>query len=172
MSLLPFRCLSLTTLLGLSTLSACTPAALVGQSVQVPTFQTQSIALTGIGLPSSDQSGWADLHLQLQVDNPNPFTVRLHSFDTDLYLTGQPVAAIHLPNLNLPAGGQTLQTANVRLPLNLAAAGEVLKVARGQAVTYRIDGTFSADLEPLGQPHFGPLTLAQGQWKQPAILPF
>jgi hypothetical protein len=36
---------------------------------------------------------------------------------------------------------------------------------------YRLEGTFVADLGALGQPSFGPYTLAQGQFKQAAILP-
>lgn len=157
-----------------SALTACAPATqlLSGPAVQVPTFETRSVSLSGVTLPQGGQSGSAQLNLELSVTNPNSFPIRLHSFNTDLYLTGQNVARITLPNINLPARGTASQTAQVSVPFNLGAASQLLNVARGQAVPYRLDGTFTADLGVLGQPTFGPLTLVQGQWKQAAILPF
>ncbi|WP_261664086.1 LEA type 2 family protein [Deinococcus sp. Marseille-Q6407] len=153
-------------------LTACAPAQLSGPAVQVPTFETRSVRLSGITLPQGGQSGTAQLQLAVQVQNPNAFPLRLRSFDTDLYLTGQPVAHLTLPDVALPAHGSALQSAQASVPLNLNVASELLKVARGQGVPYRLDGTFTADLGVLGTPTFGPLTLTQGQWQQPAILPF
>ncbi|GHG08881.1 hypothetical protein GCM10017783_21870 [Deinococcus piscis] len=159
--------------LALCPLTACAPTQLAGPVVQVPNFEPRSVRLIGLTLPGqAGQSAAADLELTVQVHNPSPFAVRLHSLAADLVLTGQPVAALVLPDIALPARGETVQTVRASVPVSLDTAAEWLKVARGQGVPYRLDGTFTADLGALGQPKFGPLTLVQGQWKQPAILPF
>lgn len=155
-------------------LSACTPAplagpVLAGPAAQVPSFGASTVRLTHLTLP---EQGAAEIELTVQVRNPNPFAVRLHSFAAHLVLTGQPVAALMLPDIALSARGDAVQTVRASVPVSQDTAAEWLKVARGQRVPYRLDGTFTADLGTLGQPSFGPLTLVQGQCQQPAILPF
>ena len=68
--------------------------------------------------------------------------------------------------------GAADQLAQVSVPVTLNTAASFLKVARGQLVTYRVDGGFTADFGPLGLQQFGPFTLSQGQWKQSPIIPF
>ncbi len=123
-------------------------------------------SLTLLGNPT------ANVTLRVKVGNPNPVPVRLANIASRLILDGQDVGTVNLPNVNLPARGETVQDANLSLPLSLSAGAAFLNVARGQQVSYRLDGTFTADLGVLGQPTFGPFTLSQGVWKQPAILPF
>ncbi|GAA5514691.1 hypothetical protein Dcar01_03447 [Deinococcus carri] len=150
-------------------LGACAPTQSV---VQVPTFEVESVRLTGLTLPSGPNPAVASVTLRLRVGNPNPVPVRLARIGGRLILDGTDVGTADLPDVNLPARGSTEQRADLRLPVTLQTAGAFLKVARGQPVAYRVDGSFTADLGVLGQPTFGPFTLAQGVWQQPAILPF
>ncbi|ANE43371.1 LEA type 2 family protein [Deinococcus puniceus] len=153
---------------------AAVSAALVGcaplqQAVQVPTFEVQSARLNSLNLLGTPT---ANITLRVKVGNPNGVPVRLANIATRLILDGQDVGTINLPNVNLPARGEAVQDANLSLPLTVSTGATFLKIARGQEASYRLDGTFTADLGVLGQPTFGPFTLAQGVWKQPAILPF
>ncbi|GMA17380.1 Water stress and hypersensitive response domain-containing protein [Deinococcus metallilatus] len=150
-------------------LGACAPTQSV---VQVPTFEVQSVRLTGLSLPSGPNPATASITLRLRVGNPNPVPVRLANIGGQLILDGQNVGSVNLPNVNLPARGEAEQLANLSLPVTLQTAGAFLRVARGQQVAYRVDGTFTADLGVLGHPTFGPFTFTQGVWQQPAILPF
>jgi len=150
-------------------LGACAPAQSV---VQVPTFEVQSVRLTRLSLPSGASPALANVTLRLRVENPNPLPLRLANLQARLVIDGQDVGSIELPNVNLPARGEALQDANLAIPVTLQTAGAFLEVARGRQVSYRVDGRFTADLGVLGQPTFGPFTLAQGVWQQPAILPF
>ncbi|WP_034383211.1 LEA type 2 family protein [Deinococcus sp. YIM 77859] len=150
-------------------LGACAPAP---ATIQVPTFAVQSVRLTGLSLPSGPNPALASVTLRLRVGNPNPVPVRLANISGRLVLDGEDVGTVNLPNVNLPARGESEQLAFLSLPVTLQTAGAFLRVARGQEVAYRVDGRFTADLGPLGRPTFGPFTLAQGVWQQPAILPF
>lgn len=150
-------------------LVACAPAASV---VQVPTFEVQNVRLTGLSLPSGKVPALASLTLRLRVNNPNPVPVRLARIQGRLVIDGTDVGQADLPDVRLPARGEAEQVAQLSLPVTLPTAGAFLKVARGQTVAYRVDGSFTADLGALGRPTFGPYTLAQGVWQQPAILPF
>ncbi|PYE55858.1 LEA type 2 family protein [Deinococcus yavapaiensis] len=160
------RALSLA-VLGTALLGGCVPRVPV---VQVPTFEVQEIRLTSVGftglIPSS-----ATLSLKLRVQNPNPFGIRVARAGGSLFLDGQNAGSIELPNVALSANGEATQSADVTLPLNLSNAATFLRAARGEAVSYRVDGTFSVDAGLLGRPTFGPFTLAQGVLRQPRILP-
>ncbi|GGJ72072.1 LEA type 2 family protein [Deinococcus aquiradiocola] len=149
-------------------LAACTPNQPI---IAVPTFAVQSVRLTGLTLPSAGRPATAYLTLMLRVSNPNPLPLRLANIAGNFVLDGSPVAAVNLPDVALPARGDTLQQADLALPLTLDSLGSALRVARGQQVSYRVDGTFTADLGLLGRPSFGPYTLVQGVLQQPAILP-
>nr|WP_232472543.1 LEA type 2 family protein [Deinococcus sp. DB0503] len=150
-------------------MGACAPTP---SALQVPTFEVRSVRLTGLTLPSGPQPALASITLRLRVQNPNPLPVRLANIAGRLVLDGAEVGEVNLPNVNLPARGESEQVANLSLPVTLQTAGAFLRVARGQQVAYRVDGTFTADLGVLGRPSFGPFTLAQGVWQQAAIVPF
>ena len=149
-------------------LSACAPSQPI---ISVPTFQVQSVRLTGLTLPLAGRPATAYLSLQLLVNNPNPLPLRLANINGNLVLDGSTVAVVNLPDVALPARGEARQQADLALPITLDRLGSFLKVARGQQVPYRLDGTFTADLGLLGRPSFGPYTLVQGLLQQPAILP-
>lgn len=166
------KILPLTALAALG-LSACAP---LQQVVQVPAVEVQSVNLTSLSVPGGlfTASGppTANLTLNLRVTNPNSMALRLANIAANLIIDGADVGLVNLPNVALPARGSTDQIANVAIPVTLNTAASFLKVARGQQVTYRLDGSFTTDLGLLGQQTFGPFTLSQGQWKQAAIIPF
>ena len=98
--------------------------------------------------------------------------MRLANIFATVVIDGEKVGDVNLPNVDLPASGDAYQDANLDIPVTVGTASAFLKVARGQQVSYRLDGTFTADLGALGRPSFGPFTLSQGAWKQAPILPF
>lgn len=156
----------------LAALTACTPT----QVLQVPTVNVQSVRLTSLRVPGGlfNASGppTANLTLNLLVTNPNPIPLRMANIAGNLIIDGADVGTVNLPNVDLPASGSAQQAANVAIPVTLDTAANFLKVARGQLVTYRLDGSFTANFGLLGAQTFGPFTLSQGQWKQAAIIPF
>lgn len=150
-------------------LVGCSP---LQQAVKVPTLKVESIALNSLTLPASLRPASANVTLRLKVTNPNSVPLRMSNILATVVIDGDRVGDINLPNVNLPANGEASQDANVEIPVTLGTAAAFLKVARGQQVSYRLDGTFTADLGVLGRPSFGPYTLSQGVWKQKPILPF
>ncbi len=151
-----------TALMGL--LSACAPT----QVVQMPTIQVEQAQLTGLTLASP---ALAHVTLRLRVNNPNPVSLNIAHIQGRLILNGIDVGEVSLPNVALAARGSVVQQAQLDLPVSLATASTWLGVARGQEMPYRVDGSFTADMGVLGQHVFGPYTLAQGVFKQPALLP-
>lgn len=151
-------------------LGACAPAS---QVLQVPTIDVQSVRLTRLTLPGGlGGVPVADLKLQLRVSNPNAVPLRMSNIQATLVIDGAQVGEATFPRVNVPARGSADQQADVSLPVTLSTAASFLKVARGQQVSYRLDGTFTADFGPLGPKNFGPFTLSQGQWKQNPVIPF
>lgn len=151
-------------------LSACAPAS---QVLQVPTIEVQSVRLTRLSLPGGlGGAPVADLKLKLRVTNPNAVPLKMSNIAATLVIDGAPVGRAEFPHVSVPARGLADQDADVTIPVTLPTAASFLKVARGQQVTYRLDGTFTADFGPLGPKNFGPFTLSQGQWKQNPIIPF
>lgn len=146
-------------------LSACAPRQTV---LQVPEFVIEDVRLTAfnVAIPAS-----ATLTLRLRVYNPNPYPLRLARADGRFVLDGRDVGALALPNVDLPARAETSQNARLDLPVSLENLGLFLRVARGEAVSYRVDGTFTVDAGLLGRPTFGPYTLSQGVLRQPRLLP-
>lgn len=163
----PLPVLLTAALLGsLTVLSSCAPA--LSRVVKVPTFSVQQTRLTGLTLGSP---ALARVTLKLRIDNPNPVPARLANINGHFYLNGADVGTVNLPNINLPARGSTLQDALLEIPVSFQTTAIWLQVARGREMPYRVDAAFTADFGALGQPSFGPYTLAQGLFQQPAILP-
>ncbi len=150
----------------LLSLGSCAPA--LRQVIKVPTFSVEQTRLSGLTLGSP---ATARVSLKLRITNPNPVAARLANINGHFYLNGADVGTVNLPNINLPAKGSAVQDALLELPVSLQTAAVWLQVARGREMPYRVDGTFTADFGALGQPSFGPYTLAQGLFRQAAILP-
>ncbi|OOV15308.1 LEA type 2 family protein [Deinococcus sp. LM3] len=166
MRLLPVAALSTAAL----SLSACAP---LQQIVQVPQVEVQNVTLTSLTLPGGFGSApVANLSMNLQVTNPNPVPLRMANIAGTLIIDGAAVGDVSFPNVDIAARGVSNQRADLSIPVTLNTAASFLKVARGQLVTYRVDGGFTANFGPLGLQQFGPFTLSQGQWKQAPILPF
>lgn len=155
--------------LPLLALASCTP---LQQAVKVPTMKVEGIRLNSLALPSGVRPATANVTLKVRVTNPNAVPVRMANIFSTVIIDGEKVGDVNLPNVDLPASGDALQDANLDIPVTVSTASAFLKVARGQQVSYRLDGTFTADLGALGRPSFGPFTLSQGVWKQAPILPF
>lgn len=147
-------------------LGSCGPGA---QVVQVPQVEVESIRLASLSLPAAGRSAEAEVQLGLRITNPNALPLRIAKVAATLVIEGERVGDLTLPDLDLPARGERRQQATFRLPVTLNTASTFLRVARGEEVSYRLDGTLSADLGPLGRPTFGPFTLSQGVWRQPAL---
>lgn len=149
---------------------ACAPAQ--QKLVYPPVVEVESIGLTRLHLPLPGRPAQAGVRLEMQVENPNPLPVRLARLEGVLVVEGQEVGQVTLSGLELPAQGKTRQVAQLDLPLTLNTAAVFLNIAQGQEVSYRLDGTLTADFGPLGQPKFGPFTLSQGVWKQSPLRVF
>lgn len=163
------RYLTLMTL-GFMALTACTPTQ---PPIQVPQIEVDKIRLSSLTLPTNlSTPAVANLDMRLRITNPNPVPVKLANVYAKLILDGLEVGEMNLPNVSLPADGETLQDAKATVPVTLKTAKAFLKIARGQESSYRLDGTFTADLGVLGTPSFGPFTISQGIWKQKPIIPF
>lgn len=162
---MPVRYLIPATLLSCTlSLTACTTPV----AVQPPQLSVESIRLEGITL----QPPTANIALRIAIENPNAVGLKMANIASEIIVNGKKIADLALPDVNVPATGRTIQPAKLNVPINLDALDTVLKVARGEQVSYRLDGKFTADLGVLGRPTFGPFTLAQGLWKQERILPF
>lgn len=145
-------------------LVACAPVQ--QKLVYPPVVEVERISLTSLRLPTPGRTAEAGVQLELRIENPNPLPVRLARIEGALVVEGQEVGQVTMSGFELPAQGETRQVAQLDLPLTLNTAAVFLGIARGQEVSYRLDGTLTADFGSLGQPKFGPFTLSQGVWKQ------
>ena len=149
-------------------LAGCAPRAAI---VQVPEYKIERVRLVSLSLPGAGSPATATLSLQLLVTNTNPYPIRLARAGGRFFLDGDDVGAVELPNIDLPPGRQVEQAAVLSVPITFANLGDFLRVARGEALSYRVDGSFTVDAGVFGKPTFGPYTLSQGVIKQPKILP-
>ena len=151
---------------GLAALGLASCAPTQQRLVYPPVVGVEKIRLTSLALPMPGRSAEAGVQLELRIENPNALPVRLTQIEGALILDGQEVGRVTVPDLRLPAQGETRQVAQLTLPVTLNTATLFLDIARGQEVSYRLDGSLTADFGPLGQQRFGPFTLSQGVWKQ------
>ncbi|HWG84308.1 MAG TPA: LEA type 2 family protein, partial [Deinococcales bacterium] len=108
------------------------------------------------------------VRLVVEGRNPNPLGARVGDLSFDLVLEGAPAATASAPDFTLAANGVPARiTVDVEVPVTTANLGSLLRIARGEAVSYRLDGRFAVDLGALGRPRFGPYTLAQGTFRSP-----
>lgn len=149
-------------------LAACAPRL---AALAVPTYQVESGRLASINLPGGGQPAAAVLELQLRVQNPNAVAVRLANAAGDVFLDGQNVGRVDLPNIDLPARGEARQLARLTLPITFGNLAEFLRLGRGEALGLRVDGSFTVDAGLLGRPTFGPFTLFQKSLQVARVLP-
>jgi hypothetical protein len=148
-------------------LAACAELNQLGGLVQPPRFeqvpdQPAEIRLLGLN--------GAGVRLWTRVTNPNPFGLRLGTLKGTLYLDESRAASADFPlGLSLGAGGDNVIPIDISisfadLPGLRGVAG---RIAGGQALPYRLEGTIGVDAGRLGQPVFGPMTILRGETRRP-----
>jgi Late embryogenesis abundant protein len=148
-------------------LNAC---SLFGPVVRPPTFEMREAGFERFDPPGIDAPARAIIRLTLDGRNPNPVGGRVEELNFDLLIDGQKVAGATSPGLELAANNVPKPiTIDVDIPINPATVSSLLKVARGDAISYRLEGAFRIALGSLGSPKFGPYTLAQGTYKTPSL---
>lgn len=147
-------------------LSSC--ATLGGLGIQAPRFsvasgQSSEIRLLG---PSLDRPvGGVALRIYTRVENPNPVGITLARLAGTLQLEGQDAADADFPlGLPLEAGGSTVVPLEIAVSFaNLPVLADLVgRAAGGGMLDYSLRGTATVDAGVLGQPTFGPMTLASG----------
>jgi Late embryogenesis abundant protein len=154
--------------LGILPMAGCGVIAPLAQIVQPPRFEQDDrpAEVRVIGPSRSYPAGGAGLTIWIRVTNPNPFGFTLSTLDTTLLIEGNEAATGDFPlGLPLTAGGSSV------VPIDLtisfadvpALAGVIGPAARGDAISYQLDGTVGIDAGRFGQPTFGPMLLARGE---------
>ena len=147
-------------------LAGCAELNQLGGLVQPPRFeqvpdQPAEIRLLGLN--------GAGVRLWTRVTNPNPFGLRLGTLKGTLYLDESRAATADFPlGLSLGAGGNSVIPIDISisfadLPGLRGVAG---RIAGGQSLPYRLEGTIGVDAGRLGQPVFGPMTLIRGETRR------
>lgn len=147
-------------------LAACSP---VGTVIRTPQFELLEVGLERFDPPGLGTPARAVVRLRLQGRNPNPFGGRIEEVAFDLMLDGRQAATAGTPGFDLPGGGTPAPiVVDVIVPVTPQNLEALLRIARGEAVSYRLDGSFRLDLGSLGKPRFGPYAFAQGTYRSPA----
>jgi hypothetical protein len=114
-----------------------------------------------LGLPTG-----ATLRLWAHVENPNTFGLTLASVVGSVYLEDTRAASVDFP-LGLPLEAGIAQDIPLDVTIRFqdlpGLGGVVGRAVSGDPLAYRLDGRFSVDAGPLGQPSFGPSTLLRGE---------
>ena len=114
--------------------------------------------------------GSAGVRVWLEVRNPNPFGFTLSRLSTTLSLDGRRAATSDFP-LGLPLGAGEVSEIPVDISVSFADIPALTNVIRratsGDLVEYQLDGTVGVDAGRFGQPTFGPLLMARGEFGRP-----
>jgi hypothetical protein len=117
--------------------------------------------LGGFGLPTG-----ATLRLWAHVENPNSFGLTLASVAGSVFLEDTRAASVDFP-LGLPLEAGISQDIPLDVTIrfqDIPGLGNVVsRAVSGDPLAYRLEGRFSVDAGPLGQPSFGPSTLLRGE---------
>lgn len=164
------------------TLSACGPQ----QLVQAPSFQVLSSQLQGVellGVENALANSLFDsllnnnltvstkglqaritMRTQVKIHNPNPLGVNLSSIQGRMFMDNTFITAVTLPNVSLPANGDTIQNVDLSFIVNENLVDRFRSIAQGNRSlsAYTIDGSFSVAAGPLNV-GFGPYLLMNGQ---------
>jgi len=115
----------------------------------------------GLGLPTG-----ATLRLWAHVENPNTIGLTLSAIDGTVYLEDTRAASVDFP-LGLPLDpgvGQDIPLdVTIRFDDLPGLGGVITRAVTGSPLDYRLEGRFTVDAGPLGQPTFGPSTLLRGE---------
>jgi hypothetical protein len=156
------------TILAITLLAAagCAELNQLGTLIQPPRFEQVPEQPAEIRLAGT--SGVA-VRLWTRVTNPNPFSLTLGTLKGTLFLEDAHAADADFPlGLPLGAGGDRVIPIDISVRFadlpGLRSVGS--RVLGGQSVNYRLDGTIGVDAGRLGQPVFGPMTLARGETRQ------
>ena len=150
--------------------SACIPQA---ASVEPPSFRPvpESFALVQLDPPGVG-SGTATFSLDLEVGNPNPFTLSLSELDFVLFLNGRRSAQGRSgEGVTLPPHGVKRLSLDVAVPLSEVPEGldDVARLIAGEPTRYLIEG--AATVEAFGlRRRLSSVTLASGTVEQPVAL--
>ena len=149
-------------------LSACASLEGLRALIQPPQFSQAAGERSEIRLlpiQSGRPAGGATVRIWTTVTNPNPFGFTLSTMDAKLFLEDTQAAETSFP-LGLPLQARGTETIPLDISLSFAdiprLAGVIRQAARGQAVSFRLEGVVGIDAGRLGQPTFGPMTLLSG----------
>jgi hypothetical protein len=147
-------------------LAGCAELNQLGGLVQPPGFEQVPDQPAEIRLLGLDGAG---VRLWTRVTNPNPFGLRLGTLRGTLYLDESRAATADFPlGLALAAGGDSVIPIDISISLAdlPGLRGVAGRIAGGQSVPYRLEGTIGVDAGRLGQPVFGPMTLLRGETRR------
>lgn len=145
---------------------ACATLGNVLQPLGFRVAEGQQAQLRLVGPRAGQPLGGASLRLFARVSNPNPLGLTLSRIDGGLLLEGRQAARVDFPlGLPLRAGQDTVIPMDIGISFSdLPGLADLAQRAfRGESMNYQLDGTFSLDAGPLGQPSFGPSTLLRGE---------
>jgi LEA14-like dessication related protein len=167
LSSLPKPALALLLLPALSLgLSSCASLTAV---VRTPQFNLIEAGLSRFDPPGLDTPAQAVVRLELEGRNPNPFNAPVSEMVFDLFVDGQRVASGGTPGFTLLAGGSPSRVpVDVAVPVAGSSLTTLITIAKGETVSYRLEGSFRLDAGSFGKPKFGPYTLASGSFKMPS----
>jgi hypothetical protein len=116
--------------------------------------------------PSRDRPlGGAALRLWARVENPNPLGLTLRDIEGDLHVEDAEAVAVEFP-LGLPLAAHQDTVVPLDVSIGFGDVPRLASVAQaaiaGEALDYRVDGTFGVDAGAPGTVRFGPLTLLRG----------
>ncbi len=147
----------------LPVLSSC---ALFGNAVRTPTFEMKEAGFERFDPPGLETPPTAVLKLFLEGRNPNPAGGTIQDMNFDVLLDGQKVVTGSTPEFTLQANNAPkLIAVTVTVPITTATLSSLFRIARGDPVSYRMEGSFKVNLGALGSPKFGPFIFAQGTFK-------
>jgi hypothetical protein len=136
--------------------------------VQPPRFEEADGQRAEIRVVSPDAVhplGGAAVRIWTKVTNPNAFGITLGTLSGTLRLEGTRAATADFPlGLPLTAGQENVIPIDLTISFSdlPALADTIRRAARNETIGYSLDGTIGVDAGALGQPVFGPMTLARG----------
>jgi Late embryogenesis abundant protein len=144
--------------------------ALFGSVVRTPTFEIKEAGFERFDAPGLDTPPVAVLKLYLEGRNPNPAGGTIQEMAFDVLLDGQKIVGASAPDFTLEANNKPqIIPVTITVPITPGSLQNLLRVVRGDPVSYRLEGAFRVNLGPLGSPKFGPYTFAEGTFKSQTL---